>query len=114
MIKREAIFAMTDRERKAWVDLTFPIGSTVIMPLEWDNCQEIRNGEIGTVILVQSGGVPQIGVRWEKKGSDTRHSLGGKCEHGHGWWMLPWEITPLYTSAREDENDNLKLCGDIL
>lgn len=49
----------------------------------------LHYGDTGVIITVEFN----IGVRWDKE-SHRLHDLGGRCDNGHGLWMMLDQIEP--------------------
>lgn len=54
----------------------------------------VREGEVGMIVSVDIKGAIKTlayGVEFFER-NDLRHTLGGLCEEGHGYWMLPEDL----------------------
>lgn len=56
----------------------------------------LYKGETGTVIDVQSGGIPV--VRWDEF-HPVRHSADGRTDQGHGWFIFRYDAVELVEEA---------------
>lgn len=63
--------------------MTFKIGDRVRPIFERDG-QDFSD-ETGVVVALDYESVLPIGVRFDNF-NPVRHSLGGHCENGYGWW----------------------------
>ena len=65
----------------------------------------VREGEMGVVISTDYKGIRKdlaYGVEFFER-NDLRHTLGGLCEEGRGYWMLPEDLK-LYEPSCELPN----------
>lgn len=54
----------------------------------------VRDGEVGVIVSVVPNDItktPEYGVEFFEH-NWLRHTLGGLCEAGHGYWMLPEDL----------------------
>lgn len=54
----------------------------------------VREGEVGVIISIDYKGIAKdlvYGVEFFERNA-LRHTLGGLCEEGHGYWMLPEDL----------------------
>ena len=67
--------------------------------------KSIRTGDTGTVIVVHQFRLDhdkdQIGVRWDSEIIDG-HSLRGKCDMGHGWYVYADKLEIIPEPEHED------------
>ena len=69
--------------------MDFHIGERVRLVVDYpDGNHSLVKGDTGEIILIDNDPPTSVGVRWDNGGSGF-HSLGGKCEYNHGWWVLP-------------------------
>ena len=77
---KEAFDRVTGKDSEK--ELAFHIGDRVKPLNDWED-------EYGTVIAISPSG--NIGVEFDDF-NDVRHTLGGQCERGHGWWYHPLSL----------------------
>lgn len=58
-------------------------------------------GDSGTVVCFKEGGKWMIGVRWDTY-QNHLHSLGDRCDRGHGWWMVTGDIELIQPDIKDE------------
>lgn len=84
-------------------ELAFHIGDRVKPLNDWED-------EYGTVIAISERGI--IGVKFDDF-NDARHTLGGQCERGHGWWYHPVSLKLVsQKDVKESKGDDDEVIKD--
>lgn len=71
-----------------------------------NSASDVEFGEEGVVVTIDSVGIADMGVRFDKF-NNKRHSLSGMCEKGHGYWVYKEHIKKI-EDTKDLENDNKK------
>lgn len=104
---------MSESPKRKYTTDDFQIGMTVVCAVDApDGKNALKVGHMGVVARIRSASSRGIGVAWDK--SCGGHDLGGACEHGHGWWCRPDELTPVIVMDTAIDDEDLPDLDDLI
>lgn len=68
-----------------------------------NSASDVEFGEEGVVVTIDSVGIADMGVRFDKF-NNKRHSLSGMCEKGHGYWVYKKHIKKIEDEDLESDD----------